>query len=86
MQAKLLLDNACPLTHNLCVSGYASLMDILCQKHRAKGAHPMSQKAVVPSRVQKALTSVDTFWPGRLDAVQKEQLSALRKPDATPTR
>jgi hypothetical protein len=37
----------------------------------------MQQKAVVPSRVQKALTSVDTFWPGRLDAVQKEQLSAL---------
>jgi hypothetical protein len=37
----------------------------------------MSQTPAVSSRVQKALTSVDTFWPGRLDAVQKEQLSAL---------
>jgi hypothetical protein len=37
----------------------------------------MSQRVVVPSHVQKALTSIDTFWPGRLDAVQKEQLSAL---------
>jgi hypothetical protein len=37
----------------------------------------MYPKAVLSNRVQKALTSVDTFWPGRLDAAQKEQLTAL---------
>ena len=37
----------------------------------------MSQKVVVHSHVQKALTSIDTLWPGRLDAAQKEQLTAL---------
>ena len=37
----------------------------------------MSQKTVISSRVQKALTCIDTLWPGRLDAAQKEQLTAL---------
>ena len=37
----------------------------------------MSQKPAVSNRVQKALSSVETFWPGRLDAIQKEQLTAL---------
>ena len=37
----------------------------------------MPPKAAVSSHVQKALTSIDTFWPGRLDAAQKEQLTAL---------
>ena len=37
----------------------------------------MPPKAVISSHVQKALTSVDTFWPGRLDPVQKQQLTAL---------
>jgi hypothetical protein len=37
----------------------------------------MSQKVAVSGRVQKALTSVDIFWPGQLDTAQKEQLAAL---------
>ena len=37
----------------------------------------MSQKVVVHSRAQNVLTSIDTLWPGRLDAAQKEQLTAL---------
>ena len=37
----------------------------------------MSQKPAVSNRVQNALSSVETFWPGRLDAIQKEQLTAL---------
>jgi hypothetical protein len=37
----------------------------------------MSQRAAVSTRIRKALSSVDTLWPGQLDAAQKEQLSAL---------
>src|SRR5512133_1398626 len=37
----------------------------------------MQHEPSVPSRLRKALSSADLLWPGRLDAVKREQLAAL---------
>lgn len=54
-----------------------SFHELSWRKRHIRGAQKMSQKPAVSNRVQKALSSVETFWPGRLDAIQKEQLTAL---------